>query len=126
MPMTRTMACLQALTWARAAREAELKHRRAILYMVGLVSTAGARFYAESIFFKLPYHNSALTGQMWVNELLSGNPRRIKDQLGMGKQVFRKLVKNLFIMTNASHTQHCGPVRAGCNIPVHHCDKLIK
>jgi len=104
--MTRTMVRSQALTRAWAAREAELKHRRAIFYMVGLVATAGARFYAESIFFKLPYHNSALTGQMWVNELLSGNPRCIKDQLGMGKHVFRKLVKKLFIMTNASHTWH--------------------
>jgi len=74
--------------------------------MIGLVATAGARFYAESIFFNLPYHNSAPTGQMWVNELLSGNPRHIKDQLGMGKHVFRNFVKRLFIMTSASHTWH--------------------
>jgi len=98
------MACLQALTWARAAWEAELKHRRAILYMVGLVATAGARFYAERIFFQAAIITLHSTGQMWVNELLSGNPRCIKDQLGMGKHVFRKLVKKLFIMTSASHT----------------------
>src|SRR5882724_11759382 len=101
--MTRTMAHSQALTWARAAREADLRHRRAICHMV---AASAARFYAESQIFKLPYHNSVLTGQMWVNELLSGNPRCIKDQLGMGKHVFRKFVKKLFILTNASHTRH--------------------
>ena len=42
---------------------------------------------------------------MWVNELLS-NPMCINDQLGMGKHVFRKFVKKLFILTNASHTRH--------------------
>ena len=99
--MTHTMAHSQALTQAWASWEADLRHRRAICYMV---AAAAARFYAESQIFKLPYHNSALTGQMWVNEMLSGNPRHIKDQLGMGKHVFRKFVKKLFILTNSSHT----------------------
>jgi|SRR5882724_5139078 len=56
--------------------------------------------------FKQPYHNSVLTGQMWATELLGGNPRHIKDQLGMEKQVLLKFVRKLFTMTSANHTQH--------------------
>jgi len=63
-------------------------------------------FYAHMVFFKQPYHTSALTGQMWITELLGGNPRHIKDQLGMEKHVFLKFVRKLFTMTSANHSWH--------------------
>ena len=74
--------------------------------MAALAASAGALFYAEKNFSRQPYHTSVLTGCMWVHELLHGNPRRIKDQLGMEKHVFRQLVRKLFTLTNASHTRH--------------------
>jgi len=46
------------------------------------------------------------TGQVWVTELLGGNPRHIKDQLGMEKHVFLMFVRKLFTMTSANHTWH--------------------
>jgi len=36
---------------------------------------------------------------MWVHELLHGNPRCIKDQLGMEKHLFRQLVRKLITLT---------------------------
>ncbi|KAJ7434299.1 hypothetical protein FB451DRAFT_1063476, partial [Mycena latifolia] len=38
-----------------------------------------------------PMHTSALTGQLWLNELLSGHPDRFRDQLGMAKHAFHRL-----------------------------------
>ena len=73
--------------------------------IAALAATAGALFYAENMLSRQPYHTSALTGHMWVNELLHGNPRRIKVQLGMEKHVFRQLVRKLLTLTNASHTR---------------------
>jgi len=69
------------------------------------IASAGAIFYAE-IFSRKPYHTSFLTGHMWVHELLHGNPRCIKDQLGMEKHVFCQLVRKLFAFTKACHTHH--------------------
>ena len=69
------------------------------------IACAGAIFYAER-FSRKPYHTSILTGFMWVHELLHGNPRCIKDQLGMEKHVFVQLVRKLFTLTKAGHTRH--------------------
>jgi len=74
--------------------------------MIVLLAATQAMFYAQMVFFKQPYHTSALTGQMWVTELLGGNPMRIKDQLGMDKHVFLKFVRKLFTMTSANHSRH--------------------
>ena len=80
--------------------------RKSAHHMVVLLAATQAMFYAQMVFFKQPYHNSVLTGQMWVTELLGGNPRCIKDQLGMEKHVFLKFVRKLFIMTSANHSRH--------------------
>ena len=43
----------------------------------------------------IPYHTSILTGQGWVTELLEGHPKRIRNELGVHKMVFRILVAEL-------------------------------
>jgi len=42
----------------------------------------------------------------WVHELLHGNPRHIKDQLGMEKHVSGSWSRKLFTLTNVSNTRH--------------------
>jgi len=42
---------------------------------------------------RIPYHTSILTGEMWVNELLSGHPRRFRTELGVNRSTFILLVK---------------------------------
>jgi len=75
---------------------------------MAIAAYAGASWYAEQALFKQPYHTSILSGQMWVRELLGGNPQCIKDQLGMAKHVFRQLILQIASRTSATHTRHVG------------------
>jgi hypothetical protein len=49
----------------------------------------------SSDFLKQPKNNSILTGQEWLNELLTGNSQRFYDAMGMHKHVFHQLLKEL-------------------------------
>jgi hypothetical protein len=49
----------------------------------------------ESADQREPYHTSALTGEEWVVELLSGHPERIHCELGVHLHVFDALVSEL-------------------------------
>jgi hypothetical protein len=64
----------------------------ALLAAVMVHIIAAAAMIIVGPFDKIPYHTSALTGQMWVNELLAGHPDRIKNELGMRKHVFQGFV----------------------------------
>jgi hypothetical protein len=94
------------LTRARASQLAYLKWRRVAMLTIIMAASASATLYVEKAFFKKPYHTSILSGRVWVEELLQGNPQRIKDQLGMAKHVFRQLVRQLSMRTGANHTHH--------------------
>jgi hypothetical protein len=57
--------------------------------------------YAQTYYNKTPYHNSSLTGEGWVHELLEGHPERIRRSLGVRKHVFQALITSL---QNAGYT----------------------
>lgn len=42
-----------------------------------------------------PYHTSALSGEAWVLELMTGHPERIRCELGVSIDVFHALVTHL-------------------------------
>ncbi|KIY60799.1 hypothetical protein CYLTODRAFT_337651, partial [Cylindrobasidium torrendii FP15055 ss-10] len=42
-----------------------------------------------------PYHTSALSGRMWMEELLNGHPDRILTELGVRLHVFEILLAEL-------------------------------
>jgi hypothetical protein len=44
----------------------------------------------------IPYHTSALTGEAWVLELMTGHPERIRHNLGINLGVFRSLLHDLY------------------------------
>jgi hypothetical protein len=50
---------------------------------------------ATPLYNKQIYHNSILSGHGWVQELLHGHPDRIRTELGMRKEVFIELVREL-------------------------------
>jgi hypothetical protein len=54
---------------------------------------------------RYPYHTSILTGEGWVLELLAGHPQRIRTELGVGHQVFHRLITTLqsFGLKNSRH-----------------------
>ena len=51
--------------------------------------------YGTSAYNKTPYHMSALTGEMWVLELLHGHLEQIQNELGVHKHIFLSLCSNL-------------------------------
>lgn len=48
------------------------KHKKLAVVLAGLGAAVAATYYATSHLDKNPIHTSALTGQMWVDELLTG------------------------------------------------------
>jgi hypothetical protein len=44
---------------------------------------------------KQPYHTSIFSGYAWLQELLHGHPERIRNELGVHKEVFRALIEEL-------------------------------
>lgn len=44
------------------------------------------------------WHNSILTGRLWVEELLQGHPGRLRLNLGVSKPVFTYLERSLHIL----------------------------
>jgi hypothetical protein len=72
------------------------RRRNQVILAVAAAAAAATIQYAQTYYFKVPYHTSALTGEMWIKELLScPHPSRIRDQLGMHKHVFLRLVRAL-------------------------------
>jgi hypothetical protein len=45
-----------------------------------------------------PYHTSALTGSNWVDELLTGHPQRIRNELGLNRGTFIVLRRALQVL----------------------------
>lgn len=73
--------------------------RRLILHMtliISIVLTATCTLL-QSMIPKdpEPYHTSALSGEDWVMELITGHPERIRCELGMHAEVFSELISEL-------------------------------
>ncbi|KAJ7460458.1 hypothetical protein B0H11DRAFT_2315797 [Mycena galericulata] len=82
---------------AALEREKKRKKRdrqRKIRVLVGLVCMVAA--FTASLCLDspetIPKHTSILTGQKWLSELLDGHPDHFRDQLGMAKHVFIRLI----------------------------------
>lgn len=61
--------------------------------------------YATPLYWKQPYHTSALTGEAWVKELIVGHPDRIKNELGMRLHVFLAFVSQLRVVGGLSDSR---------------------
>ena len=68
-----------------------------LLAIVSMLQAAAlaVTLYASQWYWKQPYHTSALTGEMWVNELIYGHPDRIRHELRMRVHVYLSLVAEL-------------------------------
>ncbi|KAF8150424.1 hypothetical protein BJ912DRAFT_558825 [Pholiota molesta] len=65
------------------------------LHIIGIAAT----LYQSPSYWSQSYHNSALSGQAWVNELIHGHPERIYNELGMHLHVFLAFVANLQLLS---------------------------
>ena len=73
--------------------------------LVITAAAASALGYA-SRFDKQVQHNSKLSGEQWVQELLLGHEDRIYNELGMHKAVFIQLLKTLKRDANVQSTRY--------------------
>jgi hypothetical protein len=71
-----------------------LYYATASSFLLMTAAGAAARGYA-SRFDKTAQHTSKLSGEQWLQELLSGHEVRIHNELGMHKGVFIQLVATL-------------------------------
>src|SRR6266446_6567986 len=49
----------------------------------------------QHYYMKEPYHTSILSGYAWLQELLHGHPEHICTELGILKEVFHALIREL-------------------------------
>jgi hypothetical protein len=55
-----------------------------------LSATAAAQYYTMN-FLKVPQHTSILGGRAWMEELLAGHSKRMRDNLGISQAGFQYL-----------------------------------
>ena len=86
-----------------------------LLHLINLMASAGLLFMATSRdatalystrFNRVPVHTSRLLGQQWLDELISGHPRRFHNEMGLHKHVFMKLIRVLGRDTGLAPTWH--------------------
>ncbi|KZV95807.1 hypothetical protein EXIGLDRAFT_714896 [Exidia glandulosa HHB12029] len=76
----------------------------AAVLVVELVARAVA-LYASSAYWSQSMHTSTLSGQAWVDELISGHPDRMKINFGMPLHVFTGLIIELRLL-GVTDTKH--------------------
>ena len=76
--------------------EAKKRLIKYVTLLISILITASGALL-ESFYSKdpEPYHTSALSGEEWLMELLTGHPERIRCELGMHAHVFGELISEL-------------------------------
>jgi len=77
----------------------------ATTYFLHLIGIA-AVLYQTPQYWSQSYHDSALSGAAWVNELIHGHPDRIFCQLGMRLHVFMSFCANLQLLGGLTTSHH--------------------
>jgi DNA-binding NarL/FixJ family response regulator len=80
---------------AQAAVRQRILRYIALILNILLVATAQILQQQIPPSAREPYHTSALTGQEWVIELITGHPERIRCELGVNAHVFASLINDL-------------------------------
>jgi hypothetical protein len=73
-------------------------HLVAVLQIISILVCMSCRRVIDRItaqYHCTPYHTSALSGEDWVQELLSGHPQCIRNELGIYQSTFIVLIKAL-------------------------------
>ena len=82
------------------AADAQSKSWRKVAVVVGAMASGAVILYMASHITKMTMHDSILSGQAWLQELLSEHPSQFHNSIGMSKFAFLKLVHKLPIYAN--------------------------
>src|ERR1700735_844936 len=72
-------------------RKQRIRRRKFLLLACAFYGGAVASAYYTLNFKKNRQHTLKLTGQEWMEELLAGHPKRIRDNLGISQEGFLQL-----------------------------------
>ena len=81
-----------------------------MLYLLHITAILARITYNEvmnhfaPLYLRIPYHTSPYTGQHWINDLLTGHPKRIQYELGVSRGTFNVLLK---AMQTLGHQSSC-------------------
>jgi hypothetical protein len=70
-----------------------------------LTATAAAQYYTMD-FSKVPQHTSILSGRSWIEELLTGHSKKMRDNLGISQAVFQYLEQLLIEKGGLQNSQY--------------------
>ena len=88
------------------AADARIKPQRKVAALVGAMASGAVTSYMASHITKTTMHDSILSGQAWLQEILSGHPSQFHNSMGMSKFAFLKLVCELRMYANLQATKH--------------------
>ena len=75
--------------------ESKKKRAAAAAITVALVAAPLTQDFSTRYYNKTPKNTSKLTGQQWLNELLTGHHQRFYNRMGMNKHIFQALLRKL-------------------------------
>lgn len=103
----RSGSVLRAPAMPPHRREPAIKAARYAAVVTVIAAATTAMHFFEQTQQRIRQHDSVLTGYMWLQELLdSPNPARLRNQLGMYKSTFLKLVSELQRNCGLGPTRH--------------------
>ena len=85
----------------------EEKKRAAVACALAAITTSLIITVQKPLLLRpIPMRTSILSGQMWLDELLAGHPKRFKEQFGMTKDTFRLLSRELQLHCRLANRRH--------------------
>ncbi|KIJ35194.1 hypothetical protein M422DRAFT_262574 [Sphaerobolus stellatus SS14] len=85
----------------RQLKEHRRKARKQFFALLAVGAGLSAQVFMDHYYEKNIQHNSKLTGKDWVKELKEGHGKRMENNLGMARHVFKKFV--------VQHYNYLGP-----------------
>ena len=83
--------------------------RKQFFVLLALGAGLSAQIFMDNYYEKKLQHNSKLTGKEWVKELTEGHGKRMENNLGMARHVFKKFVTMLVDKGGIGHRWYMTP-----------------
>src|SRR5260370_31402093 len=85
---------------------AQRKHQNRVVALIAAAAVGAVTNLVATSISTTPMNTSKLTGMVWVHELLTGHPVWFSDALAMSKHVYWKLVEELQLYAELTHSKY--------------------